>query len=309
MGNNVDAGNKQQQTNAAEIEKFDSKRFNQLKTEVNEMLDDDLTTEAHRVMLKGMKNDIDELLQWHCDLEQLVADQAMPIKLLELNIAGDLTVQRNSKNQQIARRDREKELRVLLRQDRLRECKANGTAETSTDKTHDQVIPPAKDSEALVAQQMAIILPRLQEDAKESGLKRSDLHALLLENNEPIPLLENNVVAASPDLMAPVTCKEGWLNKQSKHLNVMRKRWTVLQRAGGDARYTLCTYAEYKTYEKATAQIELNQHVVVEAKNLCTDMFIVYNQLSKEKFVFQAANSDNRAAWIEALKAKCNAQL
>jgi hypothetical protein len=90
--------------------------------------------------------------------------------------------------------------------------------------------------------------------------------------------------------------KEGWLEKQSRHLKRWRKRWFVLQDC------TLYSYAQEKVYDTPTEMIDLRVFCSVKS---CEDVtlkehsFVVYS--SAAAFTMVAATEPDKEDWIRAI--------
>lgn len=103
--------------------------------------------------------------------------------------------------------------------------------------------------------------------------------------------------------------REGALFKQSRHLRLLRKRWTVLQQRYShfsNTQYYLCTFRKEKIYESPTESIPINQGTQIgihtdeyDENNL---MFYVKNKKDGHLFLFEAQSTQDRNQWIQQIQ-------
>mmetsp|Transcript_60291 Transcript_60291/g.73869 ORF Transcript_60291/g.73869 Transcript_60291/m.73869 type:complete len:136 (+) Transcript_60291:22-429(+) len=87
--------------------------------------------------------------------------------------------------------------------------------------------------------------------------------------------------------------KEGWLEKQSRHLRKWRKRWCVLEGS------TLYTFKTQKNYENPTECLSLKIFSSVKSSEDTTHRaysFDIYS--SQDKFSFVAKTGNDKEDWI-----------
>ena len=110
--------------------------------------------------------------------------------------------------------------------------------------------------------------------------------------------------------MAQNVTKEGSLHKQSRHMRLLRKRWTVLQEIG-DGNY-LCTYKKEKIYEAPTEVIPIDNAtdigVYIDVYDEDNLMFFVKNKKNGPKFLFEAESTHDRDQWIQCIENIKNSQ-
>ena len=108
--------------------------------------------------------------------------------------------------------------------------------------------------------------------------------------------------------MATTNIREGALFKQSRHLRLLRKRWTVLQQRPADysIQYYLCTYKKEKIYESPTESIPINQgtQIGVHSDQYDEDnlMFYIKNKKDGHLFLFEAQSTQDRNQWIQQIQ-------
>jgi len=90
--------------------------------------------------------------------------------------------------------------------------------------------------------------------------------------------------------------KEGWLEKQSRHLKRWKKRWFVLQDS------TLYSFAKEKVYEKPTETIDLRVFSSVKSSEDYTNRTHSFDVYSSDMvFSMVAASEAEKEDWIRAI--------
>eukprot|EP01084_Bolivina_argentea_P145071 254381_1 len=91
--------------------------------------------------------------------------------------------------------------------------------------------------------------------------------------------------------------KQGWLEKQNRHLKSWRKRWVILYRDKENV--SLYTYKQKDAYESPTEIITIDKYTNIFSSNF---LFIIQCAITKEEFHFNAPSKLDLNEWVQNIK-------
>jgi len=109
------------------------------------------------------------------------------------------------------------------------------------------------------------------------------------EEKDDAPLINGKIVIKNPQ-------KEGFLEKQSRHLKRWKKRWFVLQDS------TLYSFKKEKVYENPTEVVDLRIFSSVKSSEDYTNRINSFDVYSSDMvFSMVAASETEKEDWIRAI--------